>query len=174
MEKFEGTIAIVTGASGGIGLGIAKKLIQFSRLEVIGFSRREIKLPEPNFRNHVTWVRYTVYDILENKYKISNFIQSWIKCDVGNAEDVENAFSEISLKFPDKRISILINNAANAKLLPLLDHEKIVTKSCVQPESLGEAADIYRGMMDTNILGPTLVTRAAMKYFDHTKVFLNI
>ena len=54
MEKFEGTIAIVTGASGGIGLGIAKKLVQFSRLEVIGFSRREIKLPEPNFRNHVT------------------------------------------------------------------------------------------------------------------------
>ena len=162
MEKFEGTIAIVTGASGGIGLGIAKKLIQFSRLEVIGFSRREIT------------VRYTVYAIFENEYKISNFIQSWIKCDVGNAEDVENAFSEISLKFPDKRISILINNAANAKLLPLLDHEKIVTKSCVQPESLGEAADIYRGMMDTNILGPTLVTRAAMKYFDHTKVFLNI
>ena len=50
MEKFHGTIAIVTGASAGIGLGIVKKLLETEQLEVVGLSRREIKIPKPNFR----------------------------------------------------------------------------------------------------------------------------
>ena len=89
---------------------------------------------------------------------------------MGNAEDIEKAFSEISSKFPNRNISILINNAGHSKLLPLLDHEKINNQSCLKPENLTEAADIYKSLMETNILGPTLVTRAAMKLFDHTKV----
>ena len=100
-------------------------------------------------------------------------LESWFKCDVGNAEDVERTFSEISSKFPNRNISILINNAGHTKLLPLLDHEKINNQSCLKPESLKEAADIYKSLMDTNILGPTLVTRAAMKFFDHTKVYFS-
>ena len=36
-------------------------------------------------------------------------LESWFKCDVGNAEDVERTFSEISSKFPNRNISILIN-----------------------------------------------------------------
>jgi len=143
MEKFHGTIAVVTGASSGIGLGIVEKLLETAELEVVGLSRREMKLSKSNF--------------------------SWFKCDVGNAEDVERTFSEISSKFPNRNISILINNAGHTKLLPLLDHEKINNQSCLKPESLKEAADIYKSLMDTNILGPTLVTRAAMKLFDHTK-----
>ena len=97
-------------------------------------------------------------------------LKSWFKCDVGNAEDVERVFSQISSKFPNRNISILINNAGHTKLLPLLDHEKINNQSCLKPENLKEAADIYKSLMDTNILGPTLVTRAAMKLFNHTKV----
>ena len=50
MEKFSGTIAVVTGASSGIGLGIVKKLLESKELEVVGFSRREMTLSEPNFR----------------------------------------------------------------------------------------------------------------------------
>lgn len=98
-------------------------------------------------------------------------LKSWFKCDVGDAEDVEKAFSDIATKFPNRNISILINNAAHNKLLPLIDHEKIVGPSCLKPETLKEASDIYRSLMDTNILGPTLVTRAAMKFFDHAKVY---
>ena len=99
-------------------------------------------------------------------------LKSWFKCDVGNAEDVERAFSEISSKFPTRNISILINNAGLSKLLPLLDHDKINTQSCLKPENLTEAADIYKSLMNTSILVPTLITRAAMKLFDHTKVTL--
>lgn len=97
-------------------------------------------------------------------------LKSWLKCDIGNAEDVENAFSQISSKFPNRKISILINNAAHNKLLPLLDHEKITNESCLKPGSLKEASDVFKSLMDTNILGPTLVTRAAMEFFDHEKV----
>ena len=51
MEKFHGSIAVVTGASSGIGLGIVKKLLETKQLEVVGLSRREMTLTETNFRN---------------------------------------------------------------------------------------------------------------------------
>lgn len=53
MEKFHGTIAVVTGASSGIGLGIVEKLLETRELEVVGFSRREMTLSNPNFRNAI-------------------------------------------------------------------------------------------------------------------------
>ena len=76
-------------------------------------------------------------------------LKSWFKCDVGNAEDVERTFSEISSKFPNRNISILINNAGHNKLLPLLDHEKMNNQSCLKPENLTEAADIYKSWTQT-------------------------
>ena len=39
-----------------------------------------------------------------------------IQCDVGQADQVEAAFGQIAAKFPDKNISILINNAGHAKV----------------------------------------------------------
>ena len=53
MEKFHGTIAVVTGASSGIGLGIVEKLLDIDELEVVGFSRREMKLSQPNYRKSI-------------------------------------------------------------------------------------------------------------------------
>ena len=53
MDKFHGTIAVITGASSGIGLGIVEKLLQTAELEVVGFSRREMKLSKPNFRKSI-------------------------------------------------------------------------------------------------------------------------
>ena len=73
-------------------------------------------------------------------------------------------------KFPARKISILINNAGHSKLLPLIDHEKVNSPFCLKPENLVEASSIYSSMLDTNVLGPTLVTREAMKYFDHSQV----
>merc|ERR1719515_535198 len=104
MEKFHGSIAVVTGASSGIGLGIVKKLLETKELEVIGLSRREMTLAEPNF--------------------------SWFKCDVGKAVEVEKAISAIIEKFPTRKISISVNNAGHSKLLPLIDHEKVHSPFC--------------------------------------------
>ena len=75
-------------------------------------------------------------------------------------------------KFPNRKISILVNNAGHSKLLPLIDHEKVNSPFCLKPGNLQEASDVYSSMLDTNVLGPTLVTREAMKHFDHSKVHL--
>ena len=91
MNKFAGTIAVVTGASAGIGLGITKRLLQEPDLIVIGLARRSI-------------------DIVNDKF-------TSIKCDVGKAEDVEAAFNQIKKQYPAKCISILINNAGHAKVI---------------------------------------------------------
>ena len=99
---------------------------------------------------------------------------SWFKCDVGKAVEVESAISEIIKKFPARKISILINNAGHSKLLPLIDHEKVTSPFCLKPENLEEASGIYSSMLDTNVLGPTLVTREAMKHFDHSQVSCSI
>ena len=64
----------------------------------------------------------------------------------------------------------MVNNAGHSKLLPLIDHEKVNSPFCLKPGNLQEASAIYSSMLDTNVLGPTLVTREAMKHFDHSKV----
>ena len=90
MNKFAGTIAVVTGASAGIGRGITERLLQEPDLLVVGLARRSIDIANEKFTS--------------------------IKCDVGKAEEVEAAFNQIKQQYPDKNISILINNAGHAKV----------------------------------------------------------
>ena len=66
MNKFAGTVAVVTGASAGIGRGIAERLCE-EGLSVVGLSRRKVDLENDNF--------------------------SSLQCDVGNAAEVQDAFS---------------------------------------------------------------------------------
>ena len=72
MEKFHGTIAVVTGASSGIGLGIVEKLLETRELEVVGFSRREMTLSNPNFRNAIN-LHDTGYIIRSNRSPVVQF-----------------------------------------------------------------------------------------------------
>ena len=93
MNKFAGTIAVVTGASAGIGLGITERLLQEPDLLVVGLARRWINIDDDKFTS--------------------------IKCDVGKADEVEAAFNQIKKKYPAKSISILINNAGHAKVIKI-------------------------------------------------------
>ena len=117
MNKFANSIAVVTGASSGIGeikwffstvlissrathyllllllfsgRGIVTELVKYPEIEVVGLSRSKLELESSNF--------------------------TFLKCDVANAGDVTNAFNQIENKFPNKKISILINNAGMSKV----------------------------------------------------------
>lgn len=104
MEKWEGKIAVVTGASSGIGEAIVKDLAK-NGLTVIGLARRSEKVEEisrefPNV--------------------------SAIKCDVSELASIKSAFQEIEQKF--SFIHILINNAGISMYDKVLDSSDEVTE----------------------------------------------
>lgn len=81
--NLENKVAIVTGASKGIGLAVAQQLLE-SGMKVAGWNRSKPDLEHENFQ--------------------------WIKCDVGNWDSVQQAFTQTIDRF-GKSILILINNA---------------------------------------------------------------
>ena len=64
--------------------------MKYPEIEVVGLSRSKVEIENSNF--------------------------TFFKCDVANAGDVTNAFNQIENKFPNKKISILINNAGMSKV----------------------------------------------------------
>ncbi|XP_055374425.1 farnesol dehydrogenase-like [Condylostylus longicornis] len=93
MERWHNKVAIVTGASAGIGVAIVKDLIKFN-IKVIGLARRVHKIEE--IRN----------EIPENLHKNNLFAK---KCDVSKESEVIQVFNEIINEHGS--IDILINNA---------------------------------------------------------------
>ncbi|XP_065206078.1 farnesol dehydrogenase-like [Planococcus citri] len=103
MERFSGTLAVVTGSSVGIGAAVAKSLLERG-LIVAGLARREDKLKQ--FKDEL--------DELGFKDKFFP-----IKCDVTVEQDVIRAFDEITNKIG--KITILINNAGVCSHVPIHD-----------------------------------------------------
>ena len=100
MEKWVGKIAVVTGASAGIGEAIAKDLAR-NGINVVGLARRSEKIEE--FAASLSDAPGQVYAK---------------KCDVSDSKSIDEAFEWIEEKFGF--IHILINNAAilyNGKIL---------------------------------------------------------
>lgn len=93
-------IAIVTGASSGLGSSIAKKLIARGCGGVICV---DIKKNE--------WLEES------NDYPHRKSIQ----CDVSKPEEIQNLIKTIKEQFKDQKVSILINNAGIMYGAPLLD-----------------------------------------------------
>ncbi|XP_005183173.2 farnesol dehydrogenase [Musca domestica] len=96
MERWQNKVAVVTGASSGIGSAVAKDLVN-SGLLVIGLARRVQRIEE-----------------LKNQLpddKNSQLVA--LKCDVSNLESVNETFDKIISKFGG--IDVLINNAGCLK-----------------------------------------------------------
>lgn len=91
MEKWNGKIAVVTGASVGIGAEIVKDLAK-SGITVVGLARRPEKIEE------------FAKELGTTKGKIFAH-----KCDVSDRESIKQAFKWIEDNF--KFVNILINNA---------------------------------------------------------------
>lgn len=102
MERWKGKIAVVTGASSGIGQSISKELAK-NGLIVIGLARRSQKIEE-----------YAK----ESSGKIYGY-----KCDVSDPESIKKVFMLIEEKFGF--IHILVNNAGNIKNIKLLGESSI-------------------------------------------------
>ncbi|XP_055695275.1 farnesol dehydrogenase-like [Lutzomyia longipalpis] len=93
MEQWKNRLAIVTGASSGIGAAIAKDLAKAGMI-TIGLARR------------VERVEALKKDLPAN---VQGNLHA-VKCDVSKEEEIIRVFSEIDAKF--NGIDVLINNAA--------------------------------------------------------------
>ena len=83
MIELKNKVAIVTGASKGIGLAVARLLLD-EGMKVAGWSRSEPELEHGSFL--------------------------WVKCDVGSPESVQQAFEKTSRQFGEE-LAVLVNNA---------------------------------------------------------------
>ncbi|OXU31182.1 hypothetical protein TSAR_009424 [Trichomalopsis sarcophagae] len=95
MNRWKGKVAVVTGASSGIGLALSKSLIQEGMI-VVGLARRK-ELMESRMKNVDGSCRFHP-----------------VKCDVAQEENVTDSFKWIKDTFGST--NILINNAGVAFL----------------------------------------------------------
>lgn len=102
MERWIGKVAVVTGASSGIGAAIVVDLVT-AGLTVVGLARR---------KERVELLREKIPD--DRKDKLHAF-----QCDVSNDESVVQAFEWIAAEFG--AIHVLVNNAGIVKLIGLTD-----------------------------------------------------
>lgn len=108
MEKWQGKLAVVTGASAGIGAAIVKDLAN-AGVNVIGLARRAEKIEELIKTIGVTPGKVYAY-----------------KCDVSDQDSVKVTFQWIEETFGS--MHILINNAGIARNMKLLDEGDDVAK----------------------------------------------
>ncbi|KAF2884867.1 hypothetical protein ILUMI_21306, partial [Ignelater luminosus] len=134
MNRWKGRVAIVTGASAGIGAAIATKLVE-SGVIVVGLARGKEKLDE-------------FAKTLENKNgKFYSF-----KADVSKEQDILDAFRWVKESLGP--VHILINNAGLRRKTNLIDGN----------------ANMWKEIMDTNVLGLCIATREAIKDMRANKV----
>ena len=130
MSKLTGKVAIVTGASKGIGAGIAKGLGAAGASVVVNYaSSREGA------------------DRVVAEIKQGGGQAIAVQGDVSKAEDVKRLFDETKKTFGS--LDVLVNNAGIFQFDPI--------------EAVTE--DEFHREFNTNVLGPILATREAVKHF---------
>jgi 3-oxoacyl-[acyl-carrier protein] reductase len=130
MSRLAGKVAVVTGASKGIGAGIAKAFAAEGASVVVNYSSSR------------EGAERVVAEITEAGGKAVA-----VQGDVARAEDLKRLFKETNKTYGG--LDVLVNNAGVFKFFPL--------------EEVTE--DEFHREFNTNVLGPILATREAVKYF---------
>lgn len=116
MDRWAGKVAVVTGASAGIGLAITKALVKKS-VKVVGLARRKEKLQE-----------------ITNQLGKDKFFG--VVCDLRSEADIAKAFNWVQEKLGGA--DILINNAGVIATLPIIDsalddYRKVLDTNVIAP-----------------------------------------
>jgi 3-oxoacyl-[acyl-carrier protein] reductase len=130
MGKLQGKVALVTGASKGIGAGIAKALAAEGASVVV------------NYATSREGADSVVADIAKQAGKAVA-----VQGDVARESDLKALFEATKKAFG--RLDVLVNNAGVFNFFPI--------------EAVTELE--FHRQFNTNVLGPTLAAREAVKYF---------
>ncbi|XP_060516047.1 farnesol dehydrogenase-like [Cylas formicarius] len=117
MDRWVGKIAMVTGASSGIGAAIAEQLVR-NGLIVVGLARRKEKVEE-----------------LVNKLKDNKGVLYAYKCDMTKEAEILAAFKWIADNLGP--VSILVNNAGLIKPTDLIGGDTAAWKTVLDTNVLG-------------------------------------
>jgi 3-oxoacyl-[acyl-carrier protein] reductase len=131
MSKLKGRVALVTGASKGIGAGIAKELAVAGASVAVNYATDRAGA-----------------DAVVEEITGAGGRAVAIQGDVSKAGDVSRLFVAVKKAFAS--LDILVNNAGVYKTMPLTE----LTED-----------EFYREV-NTNVLGPLLVIRESLNYFD--------
>ncbi|RZC35196.1 adh short, KR, NAD binding 10, and/or Epimerase domain containing protein, partial [Asbolus verrucosus] len=117
MDRWKGKVAVVTGASSGIGAAVAEKLVE-EGLQVVGLARRSERVEE-----------------LSKKLKGKKGKLFAVKTDITNEEDVIEAFRWASDNLGP--VHILVNNAGILQQTNLIDGDTEKWKKTLDTNVLG-------------------------------------
>ena len=139
MGKLSGKVAVVTGASKGIGAGIAKALAAQGAAVIV------------NYASSKEGADRVVSEILAGGGQALA-----VQADVAKAEQARNLIALAIETYG--HLDILVNNSGIYEFSPL--------------EEITE--DAFHKSFNTNVLGPILVTKAAVNYFQEGASIINI
>ncbi|XP_012707119.2 dehydrogenase/reductase SDR family member 11 [Fundulus heteroclitus] len=136
MDRWKGRVALVTGASVGIGATIAKELVR-SGMKVVGCARNVDKIKA-----------------LAAECKSAGFSGVLIpfKCDLTNVEEIQSMFAAI--KAEHKGVDVCINNAGLANPEPLLSGKTSGWKTMLDVNVMALSIctrEAYQSMKERNI-----------------------
>ncbi|XP_036005592.1 dehydrogenase/reductase SDR family member 11 [Fundulus heteroclitus] len=136
MDRWKGRVALVTGASVGIGATIAKELVR-SGMRVVGCARNVDKIKA-----------------LAAECKSAGYSGVLIpfKCDLTNVEEIQSMFAAI--KAEHKGVDVCINNAGLANPEPLLSGKTSGWKTMLDVNVMALSIctrEAYQSMKERNI-----------------------